>query len=202
MASHYIQEIRKIQPDGPYLLIGYSMGATIAYEIAVQLSAQGQKIALLGLLDQIAPNTPKVRPSLLTAMSIHARNLSLLRSDRRLNYIKGRTFDRLRGFKEKDYILDGVNIDDLNSELLNVLDANIESGEKYIATNYTGNISLFRCKVQPVNEAIYPQLGWNRLVTGHITICPMEGDHFTLLREPFTRLIAEKLMLAIESAQQ
>lgn len=200
MASHYIQEIRMIQPDGPYLLIGYSMGATIAYEIAVQLSAQGQKIALLGLLDQLAPNTPKIRPSLLTTISIHWRNLAQLPSNRRLNYFKRRTIDRFRGFEERDYILDGVNIDNLNPELLNMLDANIGSSENYIPGNYPGDITLFRCNIQPICDAIQPQLGWERIVTGNIKIYPMEGDHFTLLREPFTKVIADKLMAAIESA--
>ena len=202
MASHYIQEIQAIQPEGPYLLIGYSMGATIAYEMSIQLSAQGQKIALLGLLDQLAPNTPRIRPSLLTTISIHWRNLVQLPSNRRLNYLKGRTIDRARGFKDKDYILDGVNIDSLNSELLNVLDANIESAEKYIPTNYAGDVTLFRCKVQPVSDAMQPQLGWDRIVTGNIKICPIEGDHFTLLREPFTRIMAEELMIVIKSIHQ
>jgi thioesterase domain-containing protein/acyl carrier protein len=199
MASHYIREIRTIQPDGPYFLIGYSMGATIAYEMSIQLDRQGQKVALLGILDQPAPQTPKLRPSLLDAISIHASNLAQLQSNRRLNYLKSRTIDRFRGFEEKDYILDGVNIDNLNSELLNLLDANIESGENYTPANYTGDITLFRCKVQPISDALQPQLGWNRIVTGNIKICPMEGDHCTLLREPFTQLMAEKLMVTVKS---
>ncbi len=199
MASHYIREIQTIQPDGPYFLIGYSMGATIAYEMSIQLNRQDQKVALLGILDQPAPQTPQIRPSWLESMSIHASNLSQLQPERRLNYIKNRTLDRFRDFTEKDYILDGVNIDDLNPEILNMLDANIESGEHYTPTTYSGDVTLFRCKVQPIIDAIQPQLGWDRIVTGNINVCPMEGDHFTLLREPFTRLMAEKLMITIKS---
>ena len=50
-AAYYIEQIRSVQPEGPYYLVGYSIGGLIAYEIAQQLLAQGQTIALLGLLD-------------------------------------------------------------------------------------------------------------------------------------------------------
>ncbi len=202
MASHYIQAIRTIQPHGPYFLMGYSMGATIAYEMAIQLEAQGQKVALLGLLDQPAPQTPRLRPSFLTTLSIHASNLSQLPSNRRLNYIKSRTVDKLRGYKEKDYILDGVNMDDLTPELINLLDANIESCDNYHPKIYSGDATLFRCQVQPVSEAILPQLGWNRLVQGKIDVCPIDGDHFTFLRAPSTRFTAEKIMATIVKVNQ
>ena len=48
LATHYIQEMRMIQPDGPYFLMGQSFGGMVAYEIAQQLVAQGQQVALLG----------------------------------------------------------------------------------------------------------------------------------------------------------
>ena len=50
-AAYYIEQIRSVQPEGPYHLVGYSIGGLIAYEIAQQLLAQGHTIALLGLLD-------------------------------------------------------------------------------------------------------------------------------------------------------
>jgi len=51
MASLYLKEIRRIQPNGPYFLGGYCMGGTIAYEVAQRLQEQGQKVALLALFD-------------------------------------------------------------------------------------------------------------------------------------------------------
>jgi acyl carrier protein len=51
MAALYVKEIRRVQPTGPYLLGGYCLGGTIAYEVAQQLRAQGQDVALLALLD-------------------------------------------------------------------------------------------------------------------------------------------------------
>src|SRR6195256_2406888 len=51
MAARYIKEMQVIQPEGPYFLAGYCMGGTIAFEMAQQLSGQGQRVDLLALLD-------------------------------------------------------------------------------------------------------------------------------------------------------
>jgi len=55
LAARYIGQLRVIQPEGPYLLGGLCAGGTIAYEMAQQLQAQGQRVALLALLDTPFP---------------------------------------------------------------------------------------------------------------------------------------------------
>lgn len=55
MASHYIAEIRSVQSSGPYFLGGASFGGTVAFEIAQQLTKQGEEVALLALLDSVGP---------------------------------------------------------------------------------------------------------------------------------------------------
>jgi thioesterase domain-containing protein/acyl carrier protein len=55
MARVYIQAIQAIQASGPYYLGGWSMGGVIAFEMAQQLSAQGQTVALLSLIDSYSP---------------------------------------------------------------------------------------------------------------------------------------------------
>ncbi|KAK8777046.1 hypothetical protein V5799_029609, partial [Amblyomma americanum] len=51
MAAIYIQRLVEVQPQGPYHLTGYSFGATVAFEMAVQLQAAGASVASLTLLD-------------------------------------------------------------------------------------------------------------------------------------------------------
>src|SRR6185295_16996263 len=51
MAAHYLIEIRQLQPEGPYFIGGRSLGGMIAYEMACQLHAGGEEVALLALLD-------------------------------------------------------------------------------------------------------------------------------------------------------
>jgi pimeloyl-ACP methyl ester carboxylesterase len=51
MAAHYVAEIRDLQPHGPYYLGGWSFGGAIAFEMARQLQAAGERVAFLALFD-------------------------------------------------------------------------------------------------------------------------------------------------------
>jgi acyl transferase domain-containing protein len=55
MATHYLDEIRTVQPEGPYFLGGFCLGAVISFEIAQQLHTRGEKVALLAALDASGP---------------------------------------------------------------------------------------------------------------------------------------------------
>jgi thioesterase domain-containing protein len=65
MAAHYVREIRRIRPHGPYLLGGQCIGGLVAYEMARQLEARGEKVALVALLDSGGPLAPPLHPRLL-----------------------------------------------------------------------------------------------------------------------------------------
>ncbi|MHC5825844.1 MAG: thioesterase domain-containing protein, partial [Nostoc sp.] len=56
-AARYLQEIRQIQPNGPYLLGGHCYGGVLAFEMAQQLQRQGQTVGLLVVIDTIIPET-------------------------------------------------------------------------------------------------------------------------------------------------
>ena len=57
-AADYIAELRTVQPHGPYLLGGFSGGGITAYEMARQLEADGEEVALLVMLDTPLPMRP------------------------------------------------------------------------------------------------------------------------------------------------
>ncbi|MFJ7209111.1 amino acid adenylation domain-containing protein [Streptomyces sp. NPDC098789] len=51
MAADYLRLIREVQPEGPYHLLGWSFGGTVAHELARQLQEAGEEVALLAMLD-------------------------------------------------------------------------------------------------------------------------------------------------------
>jgi thioesterase domain-containing protein len=53
MAAHYITAIQTVQPQGPYLLGGWSLGGVIALEMAQQLQRQGHDIGVLAIIDSM-----------------------------------------------------------------------------------------------------------------------------------------------------
>jgi amino acid adenylation domain-containing protein len=59
MAARYLTAVRGAQPAGPYLLGGWSMGGLVALDMARQLAAQGEEVALLALIDPTPPATAR-----------------------------------------------------------------------------------------------------------------------------------------------
>ncbi len=62
LAARYVAEIRKVSADGPYHLLGWSVGGTIAHEMAVQLRERGEQVGAVVLLDTLTPETLPAEP--------------------------------------------------------------------------------------------------------------------------------------------
>jgi amino acid adenylation domain-containing protein len=198
MASHYIQEICTVQPHGPYFLIGYSFGGLVAFEMARQLEAMGGKIELLGLLDCSAPNLPNLRPSRIKSVGVHLCNLWKLNLKERSNYIMGRVNYRFSNDNERDFLTKSLyDPADLTPAILNVLDANLQAGDDYVAHKYSGKITLFRCQVQDLEYHLHAEFGWNEIVDGNLVVYPVPGPHFRMMKEPRVKGLAEKLKLCL-----
>jgi thioesterase domain-containing protein len=62
-AAHYIEQVRAIQPNGPYRFLGASFGGLVVYEMALQLQSVGHQVDLLALVDTY-PTTCRIRDRL------------------------------------------------------------------------------------------------------------------------------------------
>jgi amino acid adenylation domain-containing protein/non-ribosomal peptide synthase protein (TIGR01720 family) len=62
MAEDYARMIRALQPSGPYFLVGWSLGGTLAALIAQRLEAEGQSLGLVGLVDPFVPGAARPEP--------------------------------------------------------------------------------------------------------------------------------------------
>jgi thioesterase domain-containing protein len=63
LAAIYVAEIKRRQPEGPYLLGGYSVGGVVAYEVARQLLEDGNEVEKLFLIDTACPTFATSLPS-------------------------------------------------------------------------------------------------------------------------------------------
>jgi amino acid adenylation domain-containing protein len=202
MAAHYISEIQVVQPNGPYLLLGYSFGGMVAFEIAQQLQAQGKHVALLALIDRKSPLIQKARPSLAKSIQIHLSNLLHLSNKHRWKYIRDRIDNQFEDFDYKEFLIKSLSaIDPPSPELLRLIDVNTQASDNYVAKTYSGNLSLFRCQVQTLDYALSTDLGWGSLLTGKLEIYEVPNIHYEVLKEPSVRVVAEKLKLCIENAE-
>ncbi|MFH8621754.1 amino acid adenylation domain-containing protein [Streptomyces vietnamensis] len=64
MADDYLEQIRRVQPWGPYRLLGWSYGGLVAHTMAVRLREAGERVELLALMDvhQTGPGSVSVLP--------------------------------------------------------------------------------------------------------------------------------------------
>jgi amino acid adenylation domain-containing protein len=59
MSREFLDDLREVQPSGPYYLAGHSAGGLPAFEMACMLEEQGEKVGLVVLLDTLSPTAPR-----------------------------------------------------------------------------------------------------------------------------------------------
>jgi pimeloyl-ACP methyl ester carboxylesterase len=69
MARDYIKKMKTLQSHGPYRIAGWSLGGTIAFEMAFQLETMGETVSFLGLIDSPAPVPTSLKEEPFTAGS-------------------------------------------------------------------------------------------------------------------------------------
>ena len=187
IAAHYVSEILKHNPTGPYAVAGYSFGGLIAFEMAKQLKGQGKEIALLGLFDTI------VQPYITKNMD--TRNFTQKFGDRFKkttwdigNFIKNpgpnyeyRAFNLKKRYERWKY-KKSENKQEQNMEVdaLGKVDrANGMAYENYKITSYDGTIHLFRAKEKRFYLKDFEFLGWSPYAK-RIIVNEVGGDHIKL----------------------
>jgi len=186
MAAHYIDEMRAVQPQGPYFLAGYSFGGLVAYEMAQQLRASGNEVGLLALLDTSPRNLKPVAGSVLRLVVAPPSRRQLTRMPRALKKSLER---RIRTWL-------------LPEELKRVLRSNHTAGNRYTPQPYFGKITLFRASEESFRSAEALQSAWSGLALGGLDVHTVAGDHGDILVAPQVVNLAEQLKHCIEKAQR
>jgi len=211
MASLYVDEIKKVQPRGPYYLGGYCLGGTIALEMAQQLRASGQEVAMVALFDTVNWMRLRKRNSIdllryhVERIYFHFKNFLLLdfRGMRRFLLEKWKVLQS-RTTVWKGSLLSRFSGNTVNntseSQLLSQLwKVNDEASLAYIPKPYLGRIADFRPKSQ---YALYlePGVDWDGIALGPLDVHYLPVYPAGMLLEPFVKDLAEALQQAIERA--
>jgi thioesterase domain-containing protein/acyl carrier protein len=222
MATKYVETLRAVHSQGPYLLGGYSFGGTLAYEMAQQLRRAGEQVALLALIDSppahihltlfeadffgfmkslgglfnvdFFPFYCAIRGIPVNVGSEHIRrDLQELSQQERL---------RILGACAQQA---GVLPPDMGAEylerLISVFTANMEAARIYRIQPYQGRVVLFRSLHDLVQKLDDPTYGWRQYISTPIELYDISGDHFSIVRSPHVNMLAEKLGICLEQAQ-
>lgn len=208
MAAHYLEEIREVQPVGPYLLGGYCFGGKVAFEMAHQLRAQGEEVSLLALIDARAPGYRTLLPwglRRLAQIKIHWRNFKELDGTDRRRYVleKAKIAQmRLGRFVKATARKACVS---LGLPLPQALEAFVEQKRPriglYWAKAYPGKLTVFApTSSHSGYHRFESHLGWNRLAAGGLEIHEIPGQVTAIIAEPYVKELADQLRACIERA--
>ena len=220
MATNYIEEIKKIQPQGPYFIGGFCYGGVIAFEVAQQLQAHEEEVDLVVMIQNRHNNY--LQSSSQTTLLQRIINRVMDRSDYELSNMSklgakaiftylGERFRRILTIIEVDFsnIFDSFS-ENYDLDFPHSLDytfgliskAQDEAVRKYEPKPYKGNVIIFRASKQPRGIVPDPTLGWGEFIEGDIDLFEIPAYHQTIMSEPQANVMAEKLRIVLENTNK
>jgi aspartate racemase len=210
MATLYISEIRRAQPRGPYFLGGYCGGGTIAYEVAQQLQADGEQVALLALFDTM--NWSKIPATLWNKLTyssqrlvFHASSfLSLNLGDQskflreKMETLRSR-IPVWRGMLLAKFSRNPSSTASLSFLLGRIWQTNDQACFQYVPKPYPGAVTDFRPLAQ-YKIFSKPGLKFERLAQGGQDVIVLPVNPASMLVEPFVGHLADALRRSIDAA--
>ena len=169
MAGYFLNAIREVQPHGPYILVGYSLGGLVTLEMAQRLLANGEEIALLALLEayphrSYLPFGSRVR--------LHARLLMHHLSNATRGKIRRRPSIRAT----------------LSPAMQRVHDSSYLALTRYRPRPYPGKVQFVRAAVS-IDFPDDPRAAWAGWI-GDMEVETVAGDHQEIITTHFKELAA------------
>jgi len=210
MAALYTNEMRKVQPYGPYFLGGYCGGGTIAFEVAQQLRADGEPVALLALFDTM--NWSKIPVNVWSKATYSAQQLvfhlaSFLSLD-----LKGKSEffqEKMEVLRSRIPVWQGMWLAKLNHHADETTSTSLVLGRiwqtndracwSYIPKPYPGKITDFR-PVKQYRIFSKPGLKWDQLAQEGQEVVVLPVYPAGMLVEPFVERLAVALRKSIDAA--
>ena len=210
MAGEYLEAVRQVQPAGPYALGGWSMGGVVAFEMARQLAAAGEEVALLAMIDATAPRRGSSASENLdeaTLLRRFAGDLARLSSAEQLApqalaaFDPEKDGDRLFERIQRELGL-GEGVDEARiRELYAVFCRNLKLLSGYVPGIYGGSVDYFRSSGAANAVEGAATRGWRRYVRGDVNVHRIPGDHYTILRESHVETLAEQLEACLANVE-
>jgi amino acid adenylation domain-containing protein len=198
MAACYVRELRRVQPESPYRLGGWSVGGLVAFEMARQLAAEGHAPDLVALIDTLPPAAalPASDDELVAwfaedlarllghEVGISPAELRPLPAQEKLGHVV--RLGHAAGLLPEDFGLAQIE------PLFMTFAANLQASRSYSPGPYSGSLALWLSE-QTASAHASQLAGWSRLALGGIETSTLPGDHYSVLRRPQVERLAREL---------
>jgi nonribosomal peptide synthetase DhbF len=197
MAADYLQRMRELQPKGPYLLLGWSFGGLVAYEIATQLQSQGERGTLVALLDSF-PANGQADPR----MPDDDQLLADLLEEAGINPGMPQAKDRpTPDARMPDRPLAATSLAGSISEqqlasMVRIYRNNVALASHFVPRRFEGNLLLF---VAGRDATESRKRSWSSCVSGAISFHEIRCEHAEMLNPGPLTEVASRLALELET---
>jgi amino acid adenylation domain-containing protein len=192
MAADYLAEVRAVQPEGPYHLLGWSFGAGVAHEMAVQLQSRGEKVALLAMLDGYPPDARWDRvwqpdaPETLAALLLNLGYDTTAWGSRGPSYAEYEA-----AVRDVNGPLGGLPAD-ITAALPQAFAANLSLLPGFTPGLFHGDIVYFHATADKTALSPRPD-AWGPHLTGRLELYPVDCDHGSIVRPGPLSVIGPRL---------
>ncbi len=195
IATRFLEDIQAVMPNGPYRLLGYSFGGLIAFEMACQLEAKGERVTFLGQVDTSPPGSNR-DASIPVRLRIHAGNIRKLSWEKRWKYLQDGFKRQLIELGRRKAIHDAMPVEKFfpnDHRAATTLAIRSYKPQK----KFVGDITVFKATERPWYIRWDRMGGWQGYVTGEVTFHEVPGTHGSIVREPNVKYLAEALFEAL-----
>jgi thioesterase domain-containing protein len=215
MSEYYVNHLVEFQPNGVFLLGGYSVGATIALEMSHQLIARGRQVGLLVIFDgelfhtgaEIGPWNPIYWLKLLLnvprwVVDELVKNRTRF-SNKAAERLRSAPFKaRAKDFSAPHPIEKFINLDGFLPDHAAFMKTLYDNHQVYVPKSYSGRALVFAAKTQALLYLRQVRSAWTRIAPS-AEVFEMSGTHVSILKTPLGLPLAEKLSEKIrETAAQ
>ncbi|MGJ8616310.1 MAG: alpha/beta fold hydrolase, partial [Sulfitobacter sp.] len=205
-AADYLAEIQTLHPQGPYLLAGYSGGGITAYEMAQQLRAMGEEVAVLALLDTPLPVRPLLNRKDKALIKLH--ELRRKGPGYLVEWAKNRIAWEMRDRSAPQDIATAPGAEFNNHK---IEQAFLTAVGRYETQTWDGPLTLFRPPldhhykvsngrwVSAEREYVYEDNQWRQFAP-HLEVIEVPGDHVSMVLAPSVTVLAQELREVIALA--
>lgn len=181
-ADRYLAHVRRVQPEGPYLLAGHSMGGVVALEMAARLRELGAGDAHVLVLDtRLTGELVAGVDGAEVAPDADALNAISDEGKLRLGLA---AIVRIR----LQMLVAGYVVFSPLTQWMLFYNKGLQALRRHTPRPYSGPVTVLRTAENPQDERV-----WRRIATGSLEILDVPGSHTELLREPFVIGVAEQL---------
>ncbi|ATB48289.1 non-ribosomal peptide synthetase [Corallococcus macrosporus] len=209
LARRYVESMREVQPEGPYVLGGWSLGGVVAFEMARELERQGQRVALLALMDSFAPDEKvSAREAeggvLLARMAMDLARMAGAESALRPEDFAGLGDEAqlstvVQHARQAGWLPPEVEVSVLRA-WRDVMQANLRALAAYRPGPLRCPVLLLRAKDARRAYAVDPSHGWAPWLPSGLTVEDVPGDHYSALRPPHVETLARRLAEHVDAA--